>query len=477
MSILSLIQQAGILMKNTEHEISIERLSFEGVGIGKIDGVTVFVQNTLPGDKAKIVITKKKKNHFEGKLLEIISPSPDRIKPRCQYFGLCGGCKYQSLDYQAQLKFKMDNIKHAFRIIKDIPETVYSQIIPSDDIYFYRNKMDFSFSDRIWKIEPPDKDQPREKELGLGLHIPKNFFSVLDIKECFLQSELGNNVINSVRDFCKSKNLDAFSTKTHEGFLKGLVIKDSKATGELLVNIVTYYRDEKIVEEMKDFVLSKVPQITTFVNNVNSSKSQTSYGEDEYIHHGNGKIIEKLNELKFEVSANSFFQTNTKQTKKMYELIKNIANTSSDDLVYDLYSGVGSISLYLADKVKKIVGIELINTAVDNANENAKFNQIDNVTFYENDMKNLKNSGIIEREGKPDVVITDPPRAGMHPKALKTLKELRPEKIVYVGCNPPIQAQNVAELLDDYEIKHIQPVDMFPHTAHIENVVLLEKRK
>lgn len=470
------------IKKGTQISAVISGISTEGKGIYKTDeGLVIFIEKLIPGDKAIVEITKKKSGYAEAKLIELIEKSETRIEPPCKHFGTCGGCKLQYLPYQNQLDYKHKVVVDAFERIGgfNIPEI--PAVIGSDDSYNYRNKMEFSFSDDKWYDVRPE--QKPLINFALGLHVPRFFTKVLDVEKCFLQSPVSNDILNLTRDFFKAKGISIYSTKTHSGFLRFLIIRQSKNTDDIMLNLVTYDYDEQLIEEYANLIKTNIPQVSTFINSFSTRKAQVAVGEDSKIIFGDGFIIEKLNnhirDLSFKISPNSFFQTNTLQAGKLYSVGMEFLEPDIDDTVFDLYCGTGSISLYIADSVKKVIGVELVEDAINNAKENAKINKIENTEFVLSDIKDYikkeNSSGDINLAATK--IILDPPRSGLHPDICKILSETSFKKIVYISCNPVTQARDIAAICSagNYSIEKIQPVDMFPQTHHIENVCLLNK--
>ncbi len=478
--------------------LDIEKYAFEGRGVAKIikvDGATknvdgdnsqqqskyvIFVDGAYPGDKVKAELRKIKKSYAEAKAIEIISPSSFRTEPRCKYFGTCGGCKQQSLEYPVQAKYKQEQVEEIFRRLGGFEDFIIENIIPSGKIFFYRNKMEFSFSDKKWlSIEEIKSHEKIDRSFALGLHIPNVFDKVLDIDECFLQSELSNKILNLTRTFFKEKNISIYSTKTHSGYLRNLVIKTSHHTDDLMVNLVTSEENDNLMNEYNDFLLKQVPQITTLINNINLKKAAVATGDYEKIYHGSGFIFDTIGKYNFRISANSFFQTNTLQAEKLYQTALDFADLTGNEIVYDLYSGAGTISIFISEKAKEVYAFETVESAIKDAEENKNINKIENVHFIEADLYKSFLPFLKEKQiPKPDVVILDPPRSGMHQNTVEDVIKLNPEKIVYVSCNPATQVRDIKLFTQSgYKLVKIKPVDMFPHTYHIENVALLSKRK
>ncbi len=476
------------MKKGDQLELEIEKYAFEGKGIAKINKdseqedskYVVFVHGAYPGDKVKAQLTKIKKSYAEGKVSEVIYPSQFRTKAKCKYFGTCGGCKQQDLDYQAQAKFKQQQVEEIFIKLGGFSNFKIEEIISSENIFYYRNKMEFSFADKRWlTLEEINSGKEIDRDFALGLHIPNLFDKVLDIDECFLQSETSNKILNFTRKFFKERSVSIYTSQNNSGFLRNLVIKQSQHTKDLMVNLVSFYEDEKLMTEYSENLLKSVPKITTIINNINLKKALIATGDYEKVFYGNGFIFDTIGKYKFRVSANSFFQTNTLQAEKLYQTAMGFADLSGSEVVYDLYSGAGTISIFISSKAKQVIGFETVESAVADADENKKLNQIENVNFitadlYKSFLPKLEENNL----EKPDVVIIDPPRSGMHTNTVDDVIKLNPKKIVYVSCNPATQVRDIKLFCsENYKLIKIRPVDMFPHTYHIENVALLQKEE
>jgi len=466
-----------MIKKGEELPVKVIELSAEGKGVSKLeDGFVIFSEGTLPGDEALIKILKKKTSYAEAKLINIIAPSHYRIEPVCSYFGVCGGCKLQNYEYEKQTQYKSDVVKNALERIGGFKNVNVPGTLKCDEVFFYRNKMEFSFSDDEWVTE---NDADRKKELfALGLHVPKFHSKIINIKKCFLQSEYSNNILNFTRDFFKSRNTTVYSTKTQSGFLRFLIIRQSKNTKDLMVNLITYDHDEQLMKKYSEELILNFPYITTVINSVSQKKAQVAVGESEYILHGSGFIYEKLKsisgkEFLFKISPQSFFQTNTLQAENLFNTVISFGEFKKEDNVLDLYCGAGSISIFISDVVNKVFGVELVNDAIKDALINTKLNDADNIEFSCSDIKEFIEKEISVKNFNK--LILDPPRAGLHPKICEVLSETNFEKIIYVSCNPHTQARDLQIICSKgkYGIEKIQPVDMFPHTYHVENVVSL----
>jgi 23S rRNA (uracil1939-C5)-methyltransferase len=468
------------MKRDEELVVGISDFATGGQSLARIDGLVVFVPGTVPGDTVKVRVRRVKKNYLEAEQLGLLKASPLRTEPRCSHFGLCGGCKWQQASYEAQLDFKRRQVVDALERIGGFRGVSVAGAIGSDDRYFYRNKMEFSFGPKwVSREKFRSRGEPGPEELALGLHPAGLFSKVLDVDECFLQSPLSNRILQLVRRFALEKNLSFYSTLTHTGYLRHLVIREGKRTGDVMVNLVTSEERGDLMGELGDRLRAAVPEVGTFVNNITTRKSQVAIGEHEYVCFGPGFITEKLGGRKFRISANSFFQTNTSQAERLYEAAVRMAGLRSDDVVYDLYCGTGTITLFLAGHVSRVIGVEAVGAAVLDARSNAELNRVSNCFFEVGDLKEKLNADRqwMERHGLPTVVILDPPRSGAHGKVIQRILELHPERIVYVSCNPATQARDLKLLCADgsYFITGVQPVDMFPHTEHIECVVSLRR--
>lgn len=431
----------------------------------------------MPGDRIRARVAKAKKKYAEAQLEEVIEPSTLRTEPRCFYFGTCGGCKWQHVDYQAQLDAKSDSVRDALVRTGGFEDAEVRPAIGSEKVYFYRNKMEFSFSASRWLTrEEIESGRDFDTDFALGLHVPGNFDKVLDLHECHLQSLLSRKIVNSVRAFAKDRGWAPWDIRKHVGFLRHLVIRSGERTGEVMINLVTNGFEEERMADLAEHLRLDFPTVRTFVNTINTSKAQTAFGEEIHVIYGPGVIHDRIGEYTFEIAANAFFQTNTAQAERLYEVARNFARLRPDDLVYDLYCGAGTISIFLAGHVKRVVGVELIDEAVANARANAAANGVDNCTFVAGDMLEVFNERFVAEHGAPDLLIVDPPRAGLHPKVADRIAAFGPERFVYVSCNPQTQARDLSVMKDAYQIEAVQPVDLFPHTHHVENVVALRRR-
>ncbi|MCX6169633.1 MAG: 23S rRNA (uracil(1939)-C(5))-methyltransferase RlmD [Ignavibacteriales bacterium] len=470
-------------------ELDITGYAFEGKGVAKIikelhtqneenaKKFVIFVDGSYPGDKVIAEIRKIRSSYAEAKVKEILTKSPLRINANCKYFGVCGGCKSQDLNYEQQIKFKEEQVKDIFERIGGFTDLIIEPIIPAEKIFYYRNKMEYSFADKRWLSENEigSMQEIPDKDFALGLHIPGLYDKVLDIDGCWLQSEVSNGILNFTRDFFKNQQTLPYSAQKHTGFLRNLVIKQSFLKNDLMINLVVSEENERLLIQYKEELLIRFPQITTIVYNINKKLSQVAYGDYEIISHGSGFIYDLIGNWKFRISANSFFQTNTSQAERLFSTALEFADFKGGEIVYDLYSGAGTIPIFISKNVKQIYGFESVAPAIEDAKVNIGLN---NVTNFEPMLVDLNKSFLpVIQENKchrPDVIIADPPRSGMNPKTVKDIIELMPKKIVYISCNPATQARDIKLLCDGgYKLMKLRPVDMFPHTYHIENVALL----
>jgi 23S rRNA (uracil1939-C5)-methyltransferase len=462
--------------------LTLEDAVFEGKSVARADGLVVFVTGAVPGDRVRAELTKIKKSFCEARAVEVVTPSVLRAVPRCRYFGTCGGCRWQNVQYDAQLAFKRRHVIDAFERIGGIRGVHVQETLRSEDEYFYRNKMEFSFGER-WRtseelaLRDERQEHPPESAFALGLHVPQRYDRVLDIEECWLQSETSVQIVNAVRRLALLRGLTAYSARTQEGFLRNLVIRQSAHTGEIMVNVVTRVENREAVQALTEELLRLFPAITTVCNNITDRLAQVAVGDREVIYHGPGFITERLGSRIYRISANSFFQTNTRQAERLYETARRMARLKPTDLVYDLYSGTGTIGLHIADDVRAVVGIEQVAPAVEDARRNATMNGVQNCRFVQGDLRNVltRQRDTLMSHGAPDVMILDPPRAGMHPDVVRVILDMMPQRIVYISCNPTTQARDTALLVSRYRIEEVQPVDMFPHTFHIENIVAFSR--
>ena len=440
------------------------------------DGKVVFINNAVPGDVCTIQTTKKRKSYYEGSAISFSKYSEKRVDPKCEYFGTCGGCKWQFMDYSHQLYYKQKEVENNLIRIGKIELPEIARILGSKKQYFYRNKMEFSFSNSKWlTLDQIKSDEIIENRNALGFHIPGMWDKILDIDACYLQRDPSNDIRNYVKNKAEELNLTFFNNRHKEGFLRTLMLRTS-STGDLMVLLQFFYEDQTNRELLLDAVSAKFPKITSLQYVINSKGNDTIYDQDVICYQGNDYIFEEMEGLRFKINAKSFYQTNSEQAFELYKITREFAGLTGNETVFDLYTGTGTIAQFVSKKAKKVIGIESVPDAIEAAKENAQFNNIENTEFYVGDMKKVFNDDFVNQHGIPDVIITDPPRDGMHKDVIKQLLKISADKIVYVSCNSATQARDL-ELLDvDYIVSKSQAVDMFPQTFHVENVVLLEKR-
>jgi 23S rRNA (uracil1939-C5)-methyltransferase len=456
--------------------VEITAAAAEGKALARVDKMVIFVPNAVPGDVADIQITRKEKKFFEGKAIRFEKYSDKRTTPQCEHFGVCGGCKWQHMDYKWQLHYKQQQVFDALTRIGKVEFPELFPIIGSKEIFNYRNRLDFSFSNKKWlTLDEINSQEEISDRNALGFHIPGTFDKVLDINQCHLQGKLSEDIRKFVREFSGKKHYDYFDIKVQAGFMRGLIIRTA-STGEVMV-IVSFFRDEPVHrEELLSAISKKFPQVTALMYVINPKGNDTFHDLKVHTFSGRDHIFENMEDLKFKIGPKSFYQTNSAQAYELYKVTREFAGLTGTENVYDLYTGTGTIALFVAKLAKKVTGVEMVAAAIEDAKQNAKLNNISNTEFFAADMKDMFNDSFIRQHGKPNVIITDPPRVGMHEDVVRCLANSGAEKIVYVSCNPASQARDLAMLNENYVITKVQPVDMFPQTHHVENVVLLEKR-
>ena len=457
-------------------QVTIEDVAAEGKSIARVEGQVIFVTKALPGDVVDLKVTRKKKSYLEAIPLKFHQYSDKRVEPFCKHFDLCGGCKWQDLPYQEQLKYKRQQvIDHLERIGKvKLPEI--QGILPSPHTRYYRNKMEFSFSDFRWltREEIEAEDENIEKR-GVGLHIPGRWDKIVDIEHCHLQPEPSNAIRNAIRDFALQNDYSFFNFRTNEGFLRNLIVRTS-SNGEVMVVVVFFQDIREKREALMDHIHHQFPDLTSLMYMINPKANDSIYDLEPILYAGRDAIYENMEGLEFKIGPKSFYQTNSHQAYNLYKLVREWAGLTGDENVYDLYTGTGTIANFLSPQAGKVTGIESVPEAIEDARENARINDIHNTVFVSGDMKDLLNEHFFEQYGRPQVVVTDPPRAGMHKDVVASILKAAPSVIVYVSCNPATQARDIHLLSESYQVEKVQPVDMFPHTYHVENVVLLRKK-
>ena len=462
------------IKKGQEVELTIESLAYGGKGIARVKDFVIFVKNTIPGQKVRALVYRKRKGFGEAFPIEILSESSHLVDAPCPHFLTCGGCKVQQLDYKEQIAQKKQQVENIFARQAGIQGFKVDKVIPSTNIFNYRNKMEFTFSNNRWVL--PEEPDDVSRDFALGMHIPKRWDKILNIDECHLMPKIGTEILAKTQSLSKKLKLKPYDQKTHNGFLRYLIIRFGHNTEEILINLVTSYENLELLNPLVDGLLKSFPQIRTVVNNINCRKADVSFGEDELHLHGKPSLEEKLGGLTFEISANSFFQTNSIMAEKLYQTALDGADLNEKEIVFDLYCGTGSISLFIAQKAKEVHGFEVIVSAIEDATRNAVQNGIGNAYFHVANLDNFFKFGQGKKYPKPDVIFLDPPRAGMHKFMTNYLPKFEAEKIIYISCNPTTQARDT-EILQNkgYKLKKLTIVDMFPHTPHIESVGVFER--
>lgn len=467
--------------KNTDkivfHQIQVLDAGAKGVSVAKApDGKVIFIPNVVPGDVVDVQTFKKRKAYYEGKAVKFHELSEHRIEPICDHFGVCGGCKWQNMKYSQQLYYKQNEVKNHLQRIGKVELPEFETILGSEKQFFYRNKMEFSFSNSRWLTE---KEIGSSEDLGnrnaLGFHIPKMWDKILDIQKCHLQEDPSNAIRNEIRAFANEHNMAFFNPREHSGLLRTVMIR-TVSTGEIMVLIQFFEDDQKNRELILDHLYEKFPQITSLQYVVNGKQNDTIYDQDIKLYKGRDYILEEMEGLKFSINAKSFYQTNSDQAYELYKITRDFAGLTGNETVYDLYTGTGTIAQFVSKKAKKVIGVESVPEAILDAKANAERNNITNCEFFVGDMKVVFNEAFIAQHGKPDVIITDPPRDGMHAAVVDQILKIAPKKVVYVSCNSATQARDLALMDEKYKVTRVRPVDMFPQTHHVENVVLLELR-
>jgi 23S rRNA (uracil1939-C5)-methyltransferase len=452
----------------------------EGKALGRIDGKVIFIESAVPGDIADILLTKNKKDWAEGKAIRFQQYASNRVTPFCLHFGTCGGCKWQMLPYEKQLEYKQQEARQNLKRIGKIELPEILPIIGAEETVYYRNKLEFTFSNKRYllpeELQTLPLDSNEKLSRALGYHAPNIFDKVIDIQECYLMNGVNNVIRNSLRKYAIENNLSYYDIKNHTGWLRNVIIRYA-TTGQLMVNLVVAFEDEPSIKKVADYILREVPEVTTLLYTVNSKLNDSITDLSPRLYYGTGFIIEHLEEFKFKISPKSFFQTNTKQAQKLYNVVRDFAGLTGKEIIYDLYCGTGSIGIYLSKGAKKIIGIDITEDAIGDAKENALLNNIGHALFFTGDVIHICDADFFVTHGRPDVVIIDPPRAGMHQKLVQKLLDIGASKIVYVSCNVATQARDINLLNEKYHVEKVQPIDMFPHTHHIECVVLLQLKQ
>ena len=457
-------------------KVTITDVAAEGKAMCRVEDRVVFVQRAVPGDVVDVQVTKKRRSYYEGFPVFYHEYSPIRQKPFCEHFGVCGGCKWQALPYEHQLKYKerevLNNLSRIGKV--DLPES--APILGSEKTEFYRNKLEFTFSNNRWLSEQElQSDETIEHRNGVGFHIPGMFDKVEDVKKCHLQKDPSNAIRLAIKDYALEHGLTFFDLKKQEGFLRTLIIRTS-STNELMVILTLFHEDKENREALLNHIKERFPEITSLMYVINTKKNDTITDQDIILFNGRDHIFEEMEGLKYKIGPKSFYQTNSEQAYELYKVTRDFANIKNHEVVYDLYTGTGTIANFVAAQAKKVVGVEYVPEAIEDARVNSDINKIDNTVFFAGDMKDVLNFDFIKKQGHPDVMIVDPPRAGMHADVVQTILTAAPDRIVYVSCNSATQARDLNMLDVRYKVTKVQPVDMFPHTHHVENVVLLERK-
>ncbi len=458
-------------------KLSVTGYAAEGRSMGRMDGKVIFVEGAVPGDTVDVLITKNKKDWAEGRAINFTGFSSERVDPFCIHFGVCGGCKWQMLPYAWQLQYKQQEVEQNFRRIGKVPIPELLPIKGSAETIHYRNKLEFTFSNKRYLTNSEiDRSKEIPQENALGYHAPRVFDKIIDITECHLMDDINNVIRNTIRSFAIENKFSYYDIKNHTGFLRNIIVRYC-TTGELMVNVVVGYEDISGIKSLADHLLKHVSSITTLLYTVNTKWNDSISDLQPKVYFGKGFVIEKMDEFQFKISPSSFFQTNTRQAEELYRIAREFAGLTGNEIIYDLYCGTGSIGIFLSKKARKIIGVDVTLHSIEDARENALLNGLQDASFFEGDVVEVCNESFFAKHGLPDLFITDPPRAGMHEKLTRKLLEIAAQKIVYISCNTATQARDINLLGEKYTVEKIQPVDMFPHTHHIECVVLLKLKE
>lgn len=457
--------------KRVLNDIAIIDIAEEGKGVGKHEDLVLFIEKAIPGDVVEVELQRKKKNFAEGRIKNLLSPSEFRQEAFCPHFGVCGGCKWQHMSYEGQLKFKQQSVDNALTRIGKVDTSMMEDILPSAETTYYRNKLEYTFSNKRW-LTHIDEDVDTNNMDALGFHVPGRFDKILDIQHCYLQPEPSNDLRNKIRAFAVQNGISFYDLRQHEGALRNLIIRTA-STGETMVIVVFAYPEAGQVEQLMDFIHREFPDLASLLYIINQKRNDTIFDQDIHVYAGRDFIYEEMEGLKFKVGPKSFYQTNSQQAYELYKITRDFANLQGNELVYDLYTGAGTIANFVARSAREVVGVEYVPSAIEDAKINSAINDITNTKFYAGDMKDVLTAEFVAEHGKPDVIITDPPRAGMHTNVVERILEIEAPKVVYVSCNAATQARDIQLLADKYTVARIKPVDMFPQTQHVENVVLL----
>ncbi len=458
--------------KGQELDLDIERMAHGGPGVARVDGFVVFVRGGVPGDRVRARVYRKKKGYAEAGLVELLEPSPDRVEPPCPYSGICGGCQWQHVAYPKQLEYKQEHVRDALERIGGFKGVPVHETVPSEYVFEYRNKMEFSFSERRWLLPEEMGREDVERGFALGLHVPGTFNKIIDVDGCLLQAPAGNDIMAAVREGVRRSGLPVYGIKSHEGFWRFLTLRHSVARDEWMVNLVTAEDRPEALDSLARDLQARFPRIRTVLHHVNARKAAIAVGEQEHVLTGDGVLEEALGPYVFRISANSFFQTNTRGAEGLYRIVQAYAGLDGSETVLDLYSGTGTIAILLSNRVKRVIGLEVAEAAVADAERNCRANGVGNCRFIAGDVRDT----LAGPDAQGDVLIMDPPRAGMHKDVLARVLSRRCDRVVYVSCNPATLARDLAEMREVYDVVEIQPVDLFPHTYHVESVARLRRR-
>jgi 23S rRNA (uracil1939-C5)-methyltransferase len=459
-------------------KIEIIDIGAKGKAVGKsADGRVVFVENAIPGEIVDVELLRRRRKYYNGKILHYHKLSPDRIEPQCRHFNDCGGCKLQYLSYEKQLFYKAKEVYENIRRLGGVQAKEVLPILPSPQQYAYRNKLEFTFSNRRWltqqEVESGESFAERD---SLGFHVAGRFDRVLDVDECHLMPPFVNDIRNFIREFVKERKWPFYDLKEHTGFLRNLLFRTT-SKGQLMVILSFAENKKEWIVELMETLAEKFSEITTLIYFINTKLNDTLYDLDYVVYSGQGYIEEEFDGIRYKIRPKSFFQTNTKQALRLYRRVKELATITKDDIVYDFYTGTGSIALFVAQNAKKVIGVESVPEAIDDANDNAEFNEIKNTSFFVGDIKDIVTEEFFEKQGKPSVIIADPPRVGMHTSVINAILKTKPKRLVYVSCNSATQARDIELLSQKYQLDLVQPVDMFPQTFHVENIAVLSLKK
>jgi len=452
-------------------ELSVEKVVYGGRGLAHLNNVAIFVANTVPGDRIIAKVVKTKKNFAEARILEVIEASPHRIIAPCPYSDFCGGCTWQCIEYEKQLEYKHALVMELLKHIGMTTDFTMHPPLASPQIFEYRNKMEFSFSDKKWLL-PKERDEKKDNNsFALGLHVPGTFDKIIDIEGCLLQKEKGNEILREAKRYIRESGIPVYGLKTHQGFWRYLMLRHSYFFDEWMVNIITSEKRDPPIQLLASILKDRFNEIATIINNINTRRGGTAVGERENVFTGEGHIKDKIGPFTFEISANSFFQTNTSMAEKLYQSVKDFASLTGKEIIFDLYSGIGAMSIFLASQAARIIGVDISNAAIADAKRNCQLNGIDNCEFVCGDVKMFLSEFTIQ----PDVLIADPPRVGMQREVIDRILRLLPKRIIYISCNPSTLARDVALLKEGYTLEEVQAIDLFPNTYHIESVARLER--